>query len=376
MMNCQRLFQMFIFCWASSILSCALAQNRTQVSFNSDAWEVNAAQHEFKTYKGKPSLYLQGGLARLKQASFTNGTIDFDLNVEEGRKFIGVHFRIQGPGNYEEFYIRPHQSGNPDAMQYTPVINGLAGWQLYYGQGYSAAYRYNFGEWMHLRLVIEGDKMDIYLNDMSQPILHAHDLKMDAAAGGIGFGANMGGAYYANLSYQESSGDDKLVKGTFTPPPMATGTLASWKVSEAVAEASLGTLHNLEDWDAMKQLSWADLEVEYSGLLNLAKVSSVSKTSNTILAKIEIQSDKKQLKELTFGYSDAARVFVNGQLMYAGQRRFRSRDYRYLGTIGYFDAVFLPLKKGKNEIIFAITESFGGWGLKAQLDNLDGITVK
>ena len=32
--------------------------------------------------------------------------------------------------------MRPHQVGNPDAIQYTPVFNGLSAWQLYHGDGF------------------------------------------------------------------------------------------------------------------------------------------------------------------------------------------------------------------------------------------------
>ena len=35
-------------------------------------------------------------------------------------------------------------------------------------------------------------------------------------------------------------------------------------------------------------------------------------------------------------------------VVYAGDNRYRSRDYRYLGTIGYFDQVYLPLAAGDN----------------------------
>jgi len=38
---------------------------------------------------------------------------------------------------FEHFYIRPHQSGNPDANQYTPVFNGVSAWQLYHGALYA-----------------------------------------------------------------------------------------------------------------------------------------------------------------------------------------------------------------------------------------------
>ncbi len=69
-------------------------------------------------------------------------------------------------------------------------------------------------------------------------------------------------------------------------------------------------------------------------------------------------------------------VYANGTLLYSGNNRYMSRDYRYLGTIGLFDTVNLPLEAGRNEIWIAVTESFGGWGIKAQFDDLDGIVVE
>jgi len=53
-----------------------------------------------------------------------------------------------------------------------------------------------------------------------------------------------------------------------------------------------------------------------------------------------------------------------------------SRDYRFLGTIGFFDQLFLPLKKGSNELWFVVSENFGGWGVKAKLENMDKISLR
>lgn len=33
------------------------------------------------------------------------------------------------------------------------------------------------------------------------------------------------------------------------------------------------------------------------------------------------------------------------------------------------DAVYLPLKKGNNELVLAVTEFFGGWGFICQMSN-------
>jgi hypothetical protein len=53
-----------------------------------------------------------------------------------------------------------------------------------------------------------------------------------------------------------------------------------------------------------------------------------------------------------------------------------SRDYRFLGTIGFYDKLFLPLKKGDNELWFVTSENFGGWGVKAKFENMEGILLK
>ena len=73
--------------------------------------------------------------------------------------------------------------------------------------------------------------------------------------------------------------------------------------------------------------------------------------------------------------SDRLRLFVNDRLLYTGNNGYRTRDYRYLGTIGHFDAVTVPLHKGRNELGFAVSESFGGWGLQAAFDDTDGLTI-
>ena len=67
----------------------------------------------------------------------------------------------------------------------------------------------------------------------------------------------------------------------------------------------------------------------------------------------------------------SSRVYLNGQLIYTGDNTYMSRDYRYLGTIGLFDNVLLPLKPGKNELYIAVTEAFGGWGIMARLSDFE-----
>jgi len=350
------------------------AQEKINAEFNPDAWKIEAQNSEFTEYKGKQCLYLENGSARLTGSSFKTGIIDYDVSFDQGRKFAGIHFRIQDPVNYEEFYLRAHQSGNPDAMQYTPVYNGVAGWQLYYGAGHSTPFRHNFGEWIHIRLIVTEKRMDVFIGDMSKPILHVNDLKRDPMEGMLGFGTLMGGAYFANLVVQPMS-EPSLVSKPEPLPGLESGTIATWQVSTVLGAEEISSVNELKDLPGLSSLGWSTLQAEHTGTVNLASVSPWSREKNTVLAKAVIHSGKDQLKRLDFGYSDIARVYVNGKVIYSGQRIFRSRDYRYLGTIGYFDAVYLDLKRGENEVVFAITETFGGWGLRARLENLNGIEL-
>jgi hypothetical protein len=74
-----------------------------------------------------------------------------------------------------------------------------------------------------------------------------------------------------------------------------------------------------------------------------------------------------ETRVLTLGFSDRAVVYLNGRPLYRGDDTYRSRDYRFLGSIGWYDAVYLPLEAGENELVVAVSEDLGGWGLQARL---------
>ena len=110
--------------------------------FDDERWEIEAVEHELVDYLGEKALRVKGGAAVLPELDVKNAMVEFDIAITPERGFAGLVFRLQGPGDYEHFYIRPHQSGNPDANQYTPVINGVSAWQLYHGAGYSKPIEY------------------------------------------------------------------------------------------------------------------------------------------------------------------------------------------------------------------------------------------
>ncbi len=341
-------------------------QELTTVEFNDQKWRIEADQYEITEFNEIPALYLKSGTARLMGSQFHNGVIEFDLAFGEHRNFAGLQFRCQDMSNYEEFYVRPHQSGNPDAMQYTPVFHNNPGWQLYHGKGYSAPYSFIFNGWNHFKLIIKDNRMDVYINDMNQPVMEVYDLKGGWHEGEIGFWNFRGGAYYTNLRIVEKD-DPPLFSEAIDAPPAAEGTLFQWEVSNPLPSHLLQDVINLNDLN-QEDLEWTEITAEYSGLINLGRLSSATDKSNAVLVRMFVDSDVEQIKRIDFGYSDEVAVYVNNRIMYSGNNRFQSRDYRYLGTIGYFDSVYTPLVKGKNEVIFLVSENLGGWGLKAKMN--------
>ena len=350
------------------LLVISTAVHAEQYSFDSDFWQVQAEEAAIVEFRGQRALLMRGGSATLKDFQLADGVIEFDIAVSPQRGFAGGLFRIRDPQNFEHFYIRPHQSGNP-------VFNGLSSWQLYHGEGYGTPVEYKFNEWMHIRIAYSGLRADIYI-DSDTPSIQVKELKRPFSSGGVGVDAsNLSPAYFAN--FEASPLQDDYVFAAIEDEPVAvpTETVTSWLVSDAFDGDALMGVHQLGQ-HLKAGLHWTSLEAEPGGITNLARIQGLAPDKDTAFARLMITSDKNQLKGLSLGYSDAIAVFANETLLYSGSNRYRSRDYRYLGTIGLFDKVYLPLEAGENEIWFAVTESFGGWGIQAQFDDLDGIVVQ
>jgi hypothetical protein len=365
----------------AAILSGALLTMTTALSppqpvpFDSPRWHIHAAQSRVEDHLGRKSLYLKGGTAILDDARIANGWIEFDLAFPQERGFMGGIWRVQDARNYEWFYVRPHQSGNPDATQYTPVFNGVEGWQLYHGQRYTVPLVHRFDEWTHVKILFAGDQAEIYVGDMGKPALHVDGLKRSAGAGAVGVSAGeFAPAHFANFAFGAADEPPFQVKPG-KPEPTPAGTIASWQVSDPFPEGALAGKDALGP-DDLAPRKWTRLETERSGLANLARLQGIAGGANTVFARKVLVSDREQVKRLDFGFCDRVRVYLNGRLLFQGNDTPRSRDYRFLGSIGYFDALYLPLKKGDNEVLLAVTEEVGGWGAQAKLADPSGLGIQ
>jgi hypothetical protein len=325
------------------------------VDFKSDYWVFKNA--EVKEYLGRNCLH---GYALLKDVVFENGVIEVDLAVTGSSSYPGFVFRVQSDRDYERIYLRPHRAGlYPDAVQYTPVFNGIAGWQLYNGRGFTSGVELPPDQWIHLKLEVTGTQAKLYVEDMETPVLEMHDLKHGASSGAIGlFGPRDGNYYFSNFSYRH---DDELTFGTPPPVDVPPGVITEWELSEPVGLSRVDVeRYPGKEW--LKGLSWTRVESEPSGLVAVARYHGrTGREPDVVFARKIIQSDKESVLKLMFGYSDAISIFIGGRLVFSGSSAYRQRDPSFLGVVGLFDMVYLPLEKGPNELLFMVVESFGGW---------------
>ena len=336
-------------------------------------WTLSENGAEFVEYLGRNSIRLNNGIAEINGVQFKNGTISYDIAMEEKRGFSGVYFR-RNNNSSEYFYLRPHMSGKPDANQYTPVFNGVSGWQLYHSPRFATPVTYRFDEWIPVRLVIKDEKMDVYIDNSDAPILHVDNLMGPDDAGGIRFAGGFQAFHISNVKITPS--DDVETVGTAAArAEVPDNLIRSFQVgSTAVAAEDVEAKSSLRSALLHGQV-WQTLEIDESGIANLARVSGRTQDANTLLVKKTLTADRAKTVLFRYGFSDRVTVFLNGKAIAYGDDTYQTRDYRHLGTIGLYDSVFLPLNAGENELIFAVTEGFGGWGIKAAMEPVDGVSI-
>jgi hypothetical protein len=332
-------------------------------------------------YLGKACLHLDGGAAILKNFTMRDAVIDVDAATPAARGFMGIQFRLSDDAqDCEWVYLRQHHSGAPDAMQYTPVLHSGANWQLYNGTGFTGAVDIPKAEWFHLRLVVTGAQAKFYVKDMTTPALVMDDLKTGVKQGGIALYVLTGETYFANMVVTPTP-DAPWQRHLPLMPPSA---ITKWAITPAY-DALARDLERAPTQAERDTMKWQDVEAEPPGIVALyryrqaphLRVSFANDFTKrlepqpgtlVLYARANIDSDRDRLQKLELGYSDEVSVFLNGKILYRGRSAQYFRDPAFLGIVNpENDAVYLPLKKGHNELLLAVSEIGGGWGFVCRL---------
>ena len=314
-------------------------------------------------YLGRDALWLRNNThVDAAGPEFADGTIEFDLAPMKRGRFFAVMFRYQSFGAHENVYIRPMKSGQFDALQYTPRLNGGSTWQLYPEFNAAAAYPQN--QWTRIRLEVRGASLEIFVGEEKEPALRVRRLRGDVEKGGVAFWARVNNepeqwaAAISNVRITRREAAPVEAVAADAPPP---GVLADWQLASEVHDAK-GKVF------ALPPLSeWKSVAVEESGLVNVTRQIARTRGRKTAYLRTALRADVAELRLLHLGYSDEVTVFLNGKPLYAGVNAWESRYPRFLGLLHLVsETVVLPLKRGENELILALSDDQRfGWGLAA-----------
>lgn len=360
------------------------APQTLSVPADSPRWEMEG-QAKAVDYQGRKCILLDGGGATLKDFEMRDGVVDVDVATPAPRGFFGIQFRIASDNvNAEWVYLRQHKSRLPDAVQYTPVLNTGLNWQLYNGPGFTAAVDIPKDVWFHLRLEVVGTQAKLYVKDMETPVLVMDDLKSGVQKGQVALAVLTGATYFSNFEVRTTP-DAVWAR---RPPPMPSGTLIRWGLSPSY-DALERNLERPLSSSEIAAMPWQDVEAEPPGLVAInryresphPRVSFANDFSKrlepqpgmrVVYARTNVDSDRDQVRKLFIGYSDDVSVFLNGKILFRGRSAQNFRDPGFLGIVNAEnDAVYLPLKKGNNELVLAVSELGGGWGYICRLADLE-----
>jgi hypothetical protein len=343
-----------------------------QVPMTADRWQFPSKSVEFMQYKGVAAVKILADTAKplLKDLDFTNGTIEYDVEpVEQG--FNGIYFRRQNDEESEYFYLRVARAGLPlalDAAQYAPFVKGVLLWDMLgYDQG-PALIKKN--EWNHIKLVVSGMQMLVYVNDMKRVALQIPRLEGNTRSGGL---ALAGKAIFANLVVIPGETSGLSATEGFDPTYHDSRYLREWMVTQPVL-LPFGKEVSQPDLPT-PTTTWEKLSTERRGLVNLTRLYGNSRERRLVWIKTKINSDKEQIRKLDMGFSDEVWVMLNDRLVYTdknlyGQPIMKQPD----GRCSIENTSFmLPLKSGENELLIGVTNFFYGWGIIARLDRIEGI---
>lgn len=337
-------------------------------------WNFKPGTVEFLTYKSVPAMKILNSAdsAVLKNLDFKDGTIEYDMEPLDPF-FTSFHFRRSNAAENECFYFRTAAAGKEGAVQYAPFIGGVNLWDMLFH--YQNVAWFEKGNWNHVKLIVSGKQLRVYVNDSLRPVLEVPQLEGNTWQGALSFD---GQVIIANLVVKPDQ------TGGLSPQEGVDITnndaryLRKWQISPVITMPE--KIDYSDAYFPVKETPWETILSERRGLINLTrKFGGVERgVRRLVWLKTTIQSAEAQQRKLNLGFSDEVWVFVNGKYVYVdknvyGSPLMKQPDGRCTVDNSAFN---LPLVKGDNELLIAVANNFYGWGIIAQLDKLTEIVTE
>ena len=312
-------------------------------------------------------------------ANFQNGIIEFELKSSPERSFFYVYFRKQSAAESEVVYIRNHKSNAPDTIQYSPVYQGRSAWQLYHGESGTASATLPDKSWVKVKLEIMHSRLSMWIGDNPEPNIKDMALTGSNKAGGVSFrgfiprgSAAKQTAVIRNITIQHATPLDSVAEKTEQSKP---GFISNFKVSPAFAVTSKFSPVIPQKMVAQ---DWQPLTTDSHGKLELLRHRKIPQGARAwaVAADAILNAKRPTACRLNVGFSDAITLELNGKTQLFLDASYRYSDRRQQGLMHASQAsVFLNLNEGDNMIRAIVSDSFGGWGLQAQMIDCEGVSV-
>ncbi len=366
------------------LIAASIASNvgLAQQTFEPDSpdWRFAGDQVSVDRAGGRSAIKIRSGAAFLNGVNLENGAIEFDVFMSGERAFVYLMFRGQSDQEYEDLYLRPHKSGLPDALQYSPVFQGRSAWQLYHGKTGTAAAVLPANEWTSVRVELAGPKATVWIGEGDDPVLAIDELGRQPAAGWIAFRGFVPAtspaeyaAYFSNLRVSATDASAPAVRTTATPPD---GSVTRWKVSPAF-DAAPGPVTAVPE--SLNGTAWATPPMQANGVFEFLRSRPLPENSRhwAVVAEVTLRSERSQTCAMHLGYSDEITLSLNERLILYQDASYRFDDRRQDGVMHPDQVIaYLPLNEGDNKVRAIIADRFGGWGLSARLQGCEDVEIR
>ncbi len=272
--------------------------------------------------------------------------------------FVGLVFGAADEANFELVYVSADNEWGLPNLQYDPVMNASSTWQIYHGPRYQALVSVPHEQWVKLSLEVCRDSISIYVGEMLQPNLVIRTIRHERIGRGkIGVWGSFPSCV-RNLVVNEIEADDSHVD-TGKRPTLDQTFVNEWSVRKLPEQRHIRAF------------------VEENGTLNLNRIFT-SEPGAVVQSTCAFNLTEEQETILSFGFSDALRLWINDVDVFCGEWKWSSPGDSTDGRIRPdYISVRIRWQAGLNTIRAEVAslEGMYGWGLSVKTGLVDVIYV-
>lgn len=346
----------------------------TNIALSSEKWVFQNGKVDFLNFRGRKAMKIApaSGPVVIKDFIFKDGTIEYDVLPAKTEFASAIYFHRKNEKEQEIVYLRVPKMTDPfanEGIQYCPILDGVNMWDMYPQYQSSAAAKAD--EWNHIKLVISGMQMQVFVNNNLRLIVPK--LEGREHTGSIAFD---GDSYISNIEIKpnQMEGLPQIEGADLTRHE--TNYIRNWSITQPTAleeGREPTTFRDLPKDEAFTE----KIAAERYGLINLTRRFGSAEKRRIVWLKAVITTKEPTSVNLQLGFSDEIWLYLNDQITYTDKNIFRQNMKKYPdGRISIQNGnIRLKLKKGENQLLVGVSNDFYGWGLMARLENMENITA-